>query len=88
MCLAVPGRVVRWIKRTPPFETASIEFGGLRREVNMACVPEAKIDDYVLVHAGIAISILSQVEAYRLLRTLEELESGKDVIEDDGDRLP
>lgn len=74
MCLAVPGRVVRWIDRTPPFESAAIEFGGLHREVNMACVPEAAIDDYVLVHAGIAISIVSPVEAEQLLRTLDELE--------------
>lgn len=87
MCLAVPGRVVRWIDRTPPFETASIEFGGLQREINMACVPEAKIDDYVLVHAGIAISIVSHVEAQQMLRTLEQLNSAEEVF-DDGKECP
>lgn len=75
MCLAVPGKVVRWIEQTSPFATASIEFGGLRRNVNMACVPEAGIGDYVLVHAGIAIGVVSRVEGERMLRTLQELES-------------
>lgn len=75
MCLAVPGKIIRWIERTSPFECAKIEFGGLQREVSMACVPQAEIGDYVLVHAGVAISVVSKVEAERLLRTLRELES-------------
>ena len=56
MCLAVPGQVVEWLEQSVPFSRASVEFAGVRRTVGMACVPEAEIGDYVLVHAGIAIS--------------------------------
>lgn len=73
MCLAVPGKLVHWIERRPPFSTATVEFGGVRREVNMACVPEAGAGDYVLVHAGIAISRIDAAEAERVLNTLAEL---------------
>lgn len=83
MCLAIPGKVVQWINHTTPFESASVEFGGLIREVNMACVPEAAVGDYVLVHAGIALSIVSPAEAQNLLQTYLELEDA-----DAGGELP
>lgn len=73
MCLAVPGKLVQWIERRPPFATAAVEFGGVRRQVNMVCVPDAAAGDYVLVHAGIAISQIDAAEAERVLATLAEL---------------
>lgn len=74
MCLAVPGKVIAWTDRTLPFATAVVEFGGVRRAVSMACVPEANVGDYVLVHAGMAISRLDAAEAARVLAALAELE--------------
>jgi len=56
MCLGIPGRVVRWIDRDPLLGRAEIEFDGVRRVCHMACVPDAVEDDYVVVHAGVAIS--------------------------------
>jgi hydrogenase expression/formation protein HypC len=73
MCLAVPGKVVAWVERQPPFSTATVEFGGVQRQVSMACVPDADAGDYVLVHAGIAISRVDAAEAARVLATLAEL---------------
>lgn len=70
MCLAIPGRIVRWIDRDPVFANAEIEFGGVRRVCHMACVTDAAEGDYVIVHAGVAISRLDEVQARR---TLEEL---------------
>jgi hydrogenase expression/formation protein HypC len=78
MCLAVPGRIVRWIDRQPPFATAAVEFGGVRRDVNLACTPDAEIGDYVLVHAGIAITRIDAAEAARVLATLEDLNLADD----------
>ena len=74
MCLAIPGKVVAWLQREPPFAQADVEFGGVRRQVCMACVPEAAEGDFVLVHAGIAISRIDPEEAARVLEILEELE--------------
>ncbi|MCA8995976.1 MAG: HypC/HybG/HupF family hydrogenase formation chaperone [Planctomycetaceae bacterium] len=74
MCLAVPGKVVEWLDPDPLFATAVVEFGGIRRTVSLACVPESRIGDYVLVHAGVAICQVDEEEAARVLATLEDLE--------------
>lgn len=67
MCLGVPGRVRAWIERDPLFAKASIEFDGVARECHMACVPEAAVGDYVIVHAGVAICRVDEAEARRAL---------------------
>lgn len=74
MCLAVPGQIAEWRERDPLFATAIVDFGGVRRSVSMACVPDAETGDYVLVHAGIAISRIDPDEAAKMLQTLEELD--------------
>lgn len=73
MCLGVPGRVMEWIDDDPIFARATIEFGGLRRECHMACVPDAEVGEYVVVHAGIAISRIDPDEAQRVLEELQVL---------------
>lgn len=74
MCLAVPGKVVDWIRRDPLFAEAMVEFGGLRRRVSMACTPDVNLGEYVLVHAGVAINRVDAVEAQRMLALLAELD--------------
>lgn len=73
MCLAIPGRVVEWIERESPFRQATVQFGEIRRLVCMECVPDATTGDFVLVHAGIAISAIDAEEAARVLDLFEEL---------------
>ena len=63
MCLAVPTKII-----SIDDNIAQVEFGGVLRTVSLDLVPEAKIDDYVLVHAGFAIQIVDEEEA---LKTLE-----------------
>ncbi len=73
MCLGVPGRVVeRRDDATLPMGT--VDFGGVRREVCLAYVPEVTIGQYVIVHVGFAISIVAEDEAARALALLSELE--------------
>lgn len=86
MCLAVPGLIVEITEQSPPFATGVVEFSGVRRGVSLACVPDAQPGDYVLVHAGVAITRIDEAEAERTLRTLEELgleneEAGRAVVE-------
>jgi hydrogenase expression/formation protein HypC len=73
MCLGIPGKVVRWVDRTMPFAQAEIEFDGVRRACSMACVPEASEGDYVIVHAGIAITKIDASEAARVLEEINRL---------------
>ncbi len=73
MCLGVPGRVVELAEAQGGLEFAVVDFGGLRRKVCTACVPSAGPGDYVIVHAGIAISQVDQEEAARVLELLREI---------------
>jgi hydrogenase expression/formation protein HypC len=66
MCLAVPGRIVS-IHGDDLQRTGRVNFGGVLRDVNLSCVPEAEVGDYVLVHVGLAISRVDEVEAERIL---------------------
>jgi len=70
MCLAVPGKVVSIDGGDALSRTARVEFGGVAREVSLAFLPEARVGDYVLVHAGVGIS---RVDEGRARRTLAEL---------------
>ena len=81
MCLAVPGKIIELIAAEAPFESAVVDFGGVHRRVSTACVPDAAVDDYVMVHAGIAISRVDEREAARMLETLEQLDLGDDLDE-------
>jgi hydrogenase expression/formation protein HypC len=68
MCLAIPAKVVK-IQNGK----AEVDFGeGILREVDVSLV-EVKIGDYVLVHAGYAIQVLSREEAEETLRLWREL---------------
>lgn len=73
MCLAVPGRIVEWRDRTEPFGTAMVQFDGVRVEVAMGCVSDVDVGDYVIVHAGVAISRLSASDAEQLLDDLKNM---------------
>lgn len=73
MCLGIPGKVVRWIERESVFARAEIEFDGVRRVCHMACVTDAAEGDYVIVHAGIAISRVNPQEAQRVFDEIAAL---------------
>jgi hydrogenase expression/formation protein HypC len=74
MCLAVPGKLLSITGDDPLARTGKVSFGGILKEVNLTCVPEAKIGDYVIVHAGLAISVLDEEEAARTLEYLQEIQ--------------
>jgi len=65
MCLAIPVKLV-----SKEGSKGWVEIGGTRREVSLAVLPEAKIGDYVLIHAGFAISKIEEREAEELLELL------------------
>lgn len=73
MCLGVPGRVLEVTAAPDLMRMATVEFGGIRREVCLACVPDANPGDYVIVHAGIAISVIDEDEAAKIAGYLNEI---------------
>lgn len=69
MCLAVPGEV-KEVQGEGLARSARVSFAGVTREVSLACLPEARIGDYVLVHAGCAIA---RIDPQAARRTLEDI---------------
>jgi len=79
MCLAVPGRIISLSNATDPLaRTGRVDFSGVSREISLAYVPEAKVDDYVIVHAGFALSVLDEEEARASLQAFRELDAASE----------
>jgi len=81
MCLGIPGRIVSITNGEDIYRMGTIDFSGARKEISLAYVPEAQVGDYVIVHAGFAISVLDEEEANRVfeyLREMEELAAGSE----------
>ena len=73
MCLAIPGKLMSIAGDDPIMRVGKVDFGGTRREVNLAYVPEAKIGDYVLVHVGFALNVVDEEEANKVFELLREM---------------
>jgi len=78
MCLAIPGKLVSIINpEEPTFRHGKVSFEGIIRDVNLSMVPDANEGDYVLVHVGVAISIVDEEEAkqtFEYLKIIGEVE--------------
>ncbi|MBD3332233.1 HypC/HybG/HupF family hydrogenase formation chaperone [candidate division GN15 bacterium] len=73
MCLAVPGRIISIENEGELTRCGRVDFEGVTRDINLSCVPEASVGDYVLVHAGVAIGKVHEDEAERTLALLRGL---------------
>lgn len=77
MCLGIPGRIVEISDAEK--KLAMVEVGGVRRQVNLACIVDAEhpvescIGDWVLVHVGFAMSRIDEEQAAETLAILTEL---------------
>ena len=79
MCLGIPGKVIN-ITEDTAMPMGIVDFGGVRRETCLVYVEdEVSVGDYVIVHAGFAISKLDEEEAMRTLKLLRELGELEDV---------
>ncbi len=72
MCLAVPGKIIS-IDRIPEMTMAKVDFGGILKNICIEWV-DVKQGDYILAHAGIAISVVDEKEAEETLKDLKELQ--------------
>ena len=76
MCLAVPGKVAEtYLHNDLPM--AKVDFGGVRKEVCLAYVPEAGVGDYVIVHVGFALSRVDEKEAGEIFSYLQQIEEAE-----------
>ncbi len=85
MCLSIPGRLIEITSQLDDtFRMGKVSFDGVIKEVSLTLVPEAEVNDYVMVHVGAAISIVDEEEAQKTfdilkqLGELDDLETGVD----------
>ena len=73
MCLAIPGKITSISFRFDgTVKMAKVQFGGIIKEASLEMVPQAKEGDYVLVHVGVAISLVDEEEAKKTFEYLKE----------------
>jgi hydrogenase expression/formation protein HypC len=80
MCLAIPGKITSINEQQDEAlygegqsVIGKVLMGGIKKEVNLELLPDAKLGDYVLVHVGVAISIVDEQEAEETLQFLDEM---------------
>ena len=78
MCLSIPGKLIEITGQLDEtFRTGKVSFDGVIKDVSLTLVPEAQVNDYVMVHVGAAISVVNEEEAkktFELLKQLNELQ--------------
>lgn len=72
MCLGVPGKITE-IYTVGDLKMGKIDFGGVFREACLSYTPEAQVGDYVLIHVGFALNLISEEEAKETLALLEQI---------------
>lgn len=68
MCLGIPAKIVKIEGKM-----ATADVGGVKRSISLQLIDEAKIGDYVILHAGFAIEKIDEKEARETLKILEEI---------------
>lgn len=74
MCLGVPGKVIDVYDDALGIAMGKISFSGILKDVCLAYTPEAQPGEYVVVHAGFAISVVDEQEAMEVFRMLEQMD--------------
>ena len=72
--MAIPGKITGIESALDDtFRVGKVSFGGVTKEVNLAMVPEANVGDYVMVHVGVAISLVDEEEALLTFSYLKQV---------------
>ncbi|MBZ0203732.1 MAG: HypC/HybG/HupF family hydrogenase formation chaperone [Ignavibacteria bacterium] len=75
MCLAVPGKILSIVDSGDVLSRiGKVSFGGIVKDVNLAYTPEAKVDDYVIVHVGFALNTVDESEAVKVFEYLKAID--------------
>lgn len=72
MCLGIPGQILE-VRDDQGTRMATVDFGGVTKEICLAYVPDGEVGDYTIVHAGFAITRLDEEAALQTLAMMSEL---------------
>lgn len=77
MCLTIPGEIRSISGASSTTRTAAVDFDGLSRTVQLLYLPEARVGDFVMVHAGFAMRTVPPEEAREAWRLAREMRMGQ-----------
>jgi len=84
MCLGVPAKIIETY-HVGDLKMGKVDYGGVVKEACLAYVPEADVDQYVIVHAGFALNVLDEAEAQETLALFREMGVLAEAVEDDAE---
>lgn len=73
MCLGIPGKILT-IYTQNGIRMAKVDISGATVETCLETTPEAKLGDYVIVHAGFALTVMNEAEALETLTLFDRME--------------
>ncbi|MCF7920541.1 MAG: HypC/HybG/HupF family hydrogenase formation chaperone [Candidatus Cloacimonetes bacterium] len=68
MCLAIPGKLL-----SREEETGIVDLGGISQSISLIFTPEVKIGDWVIIHTGFALNIITESDARKTIELLQEV---------------
>ena len=68
MCIAIPGKLIK-----KENEKGIVDLGGVSKEISLTFIPEVKEGDWVIIHTGFGLNIISEEEATETLAILKEV---------------
>ena len=75
MCLAIPGKIVRIDAHDPADPVAEVDYGIARKLAHLLYTPDAKVGDYVIVHAGFSTTVMGESEAKEALEYARQFDA-------------
>ncbi len=70
MCIAIPGKLVE-----KKGENGIVDIGGVNKEVSLTFIPEIEEGQWMIIHTGFGLNIISEEDALETLKIFEEMES-------------
>ena len=71
MCLGIPGKIEEITLDDGVSRVGKVNFGNVKKSINLTFVPEAVANDFILAHVGVAIAIVDEKEAGKTLSMLD-----------------
>ena len=88
MCLAIPGQVTEiYTLLDGEMRMAKVSFGGVIKDISLEMLDDVAVNDYVLVHVGLAISKVDEAEAMQVFEYLREMGELEELNPDNGDTV-
>ncbi len=67
MCIAIPGKLIKKEE-----DKGIVDLGGITKEISLAFIPQAVENDWILIHTGFGLEIISEIEAQQTIEILQE----------------